>query len=379
MFGLYVHYPFCESLCPYCDFVSFAEGVSLWRERYFELLHRELEIWLRDHPQLRSRNLRSIYFGGGTPSLTAASDIAELIRSASQLFTPASDIEITLEANPHSSDISRFRDFRAAGINRLSIGIQSFSATELKTLGRLHSPDEARQSLHAAREAGFENLSADLIFGLPNQTASAFNENLRQMLEFRLEHLSVYGLTIYEDTPFHRLHAAGHLHLPEDDTQAQMFLDTRRTLIAAGYEHYEISNYALPGRRSRHNSLYWNGGQWLGIGVAAHSSFDNRRWENPPALEPWANALQAGQSPAQPEEMPIGQSAIGEMIMLGLRQSCGVSMEAIDQRFGQEARHRAESIFQPMIDEELVIQDEQTRRLSERGLLLADSIMQRFF
>jgi len=376
-FGLYVHYPFCERKCPYCDFVSFADELALsGRESYFRLLLRELDLW---HEALPHEALQSIYLGGGTPSLAHPEAIAEVIHGITSRLVVAPGCEITLEANPHSADIARFRDFRAAGVNRLSIGVQSFQDKTLKALGRLHSAEQARQALQAAREASFDNLSADLIFGIPRQTQHEFQADLNALLEFRPEHASVYGLTLYEGTEFHRRHEAGRLRLPSDDMQAAMFLTARHTLQASGYQHYEISNYALPGRRSRHNRLYWTGGEWLGLGVSAHSSIGGRRWENPVLLEEWAASIERGELAARPETMPQGQAAVGEAVMLGLRQSEGVSLGALRARFGEEVEEEARRRFEPLVAEGLAEASGERMVLTERGLLVADAVMGRFF
>jgi len=364
------------------------------REAYWDWLERELQLWLGEFPALRQRKVQSIYFGGGTPSLAAPESIGDFIGTIQKQMRVIDGAEITLEVNPESvtkesneSELDRCRlaacttmkRFHDAGVNRLSIGVQSFSDKDMRKLHRIHTAQQAEQAIIVARAAGFYNVSADLIFGIPSQTRQGFRQNLEKMIALRPEHLSVYGMTIYDGTEFHRQHEAGRLQVPSDAMQATMFLDARHALLAAGYEHYEISNYALPGFRSRHNSLYWTGGEWLGLGVSAHSSFAGQRWENPSALDEWKSALNDKHLPARREEMPQGQAAIGEMIMLGLRQSAGVSLLDISKHFGEQAAERCNRIFQPLIEEGLVEASGDIRALTERGLLVADAIMQKFF
>ncbi|MCX7017297.1 MAG: radical SAM family heme chaperone HemW [Candidatus Sumerlaeota bacterium] len=381
MLGLYIHYPFCLAKCPYCDFYSVGRDAeeSSHAARYFTALERELALWLESAPALRGRALTSVYFGGGTPSLASPAAIDRVVRAVREAFVLGPDAEITLEANPGASDGERFEGYRRAGVNRLSIGVQSFSAAELLALGRVHSPDEARSALAAARQAGFANLGADLIFGIPGQTLADFQRNLEELLSFRPEHASIYGLTVYEGTPFEARRKAGTLPLPSDDEQAEMFLFARRRITEAGYLHYEISNYARPGFESCHNSLYWNGGDWIGLGPSAHSSLAGERSENPRSVVEWLQSVESGALALRPEEKPTPQAEVGEFVMLGLRQSCGVSLSRLLRRFGDGALRRAEPLFRQLAADGFVHQTADGFALTERGLLLADSIMARFF
>jgi oxygen-independent coproporphyrinogen-3 oxidase len=380
-FGVYFHYPFCISKCPYCDFATVGNSHpdSVFADRYAEAVRRELDLRLKVSPGLRGRNVSSVYFGGGTPSLADASCFGEILNAVASSFDVPPGAEITLEANPGASDRERFSGFRDAGINRLSIGVQSFSEKELQALGRVHSPDDARNALRAARDAGFGNLGADLIFAIPGQSLDDFKNNLDELIRFRPEHISVYGLTLYEGTEFHRLSEAGEIVLPDEDEQAEMFLAARSHLQAAGYEHYEISNYALPGWRSRHNSLYWNQGDWLGLGPAAHSSIGGDRFENPDSIREWLGAIDSGVAPSIREEKPDAQAGLGEAIMLGLRQAKGVCLEELAERFGSQQAEEASRKFEPLIQEGLAESSDSRRFLTERGLLVADTIMASFF
>jgi len=379
--GLYVHYPFCKAKCPYCDFASVGSqsGQAGLAAGYFETIQRELALWLEAAPNLRNRVLTSVYIGGGTPSLARAEEIAAFLDAVRSVLALPSHAEVTLEANPGVADQVRFAACRRAGVNRLSLGVQSFSPRELEALGRSHTAEEARLAIKAARAAGLENLSVDLIFGVPGQTVADFLRSLEELLGFRPEHISVYGLTLYEATPFHERAACGALTLPSEDEQAEMFLGARRRLLAEGYAHYEISNYARPGFESRHNRLYWNGGDWVGLGASAHSSIAGQRSENPRSIAEWREAIESGRLALRPEQPPTGRSLLGEAVMLGLRQSHGVSLAGLAERFGPGAAQEAESLFEPLVEGGFVRKEGSRRVLTERGLLVADSIMTRFF
>ena len=379
--GVYFHFPFCISKCPYCDFATVGDSHPdfAFAERYAESVRRELDLRLKAAPELHGREVSSVYFGGGTPSLAAPDRFAEILSAIASSFEIVPDLEITLEANPGMSDRKRFSGFREAGINRLSIGVQSFSERELQALGRVHTPKEAQEALSAARDAGFDNLAADLIFAIPGQNLDDFTISLKDLIGFRPEHISVYGLTLYEGTEFHRLSEEGELSLPDEDEQAEMFMAARRLLRGAGYEHYEISNYVLPGRRSRHNSLYWNQGDWLGLGPAAHSSIDGDRFENPDSIQQWFDAIDSGIAPCAREEKPDTRSELGEAVMLGLRQSDGVCLDEIADRFGVGLADETSRRFEPFIKGGLAVSNDSRRVLTERGMLVADTIMSSFF
>ena len=265
---LYIHIPYCRQKCPYCAFFS-QEHTDGDLTRYAGLLQQEMRLAAESRsPQHR---LDSIYFGGGTPSLLDPRQVAELIQQAGHLFGLADDAEVTLEANPGTVDFQKLSGFRQAGVNRLSLGTQSFDDRMLKELGRIHTAQQAREAFAAARQAGFDNIGIDLIHALPGQTSALWLAELRQALQLAPEHLSIYGLTIEEGTPFAARYDSDSPLLPDQDLAAGMFEVADDLLTAEGYEHYEIANYALPGFRSRHNSGYWQRDGYLGLGAGAHS------------------------------------------------------------------------------------------------------------
>lgn len=261
--SLYVHIPWCVRKCPYCDFNSHAESGELPEQEYLHALIADLDI---DRSLAQHRELRSIFFGGGTPSLFSPKIIGEILEAVNKRFAFAPDIEITLEANPGTTEQQRFKDFRSTGINRLSLGIQSLNPQHLKTLGRIHDREQAINAVHQARKAGFENINLDLMHGLPQQSVDNAAADLQQALALEPEHLSWYQLTIEPNTEFYKRPP----QLPEDDTLAAIQEHGFELLEQAGFEHYEVSAFSHAGRRSKHNLNYWQFGDYIGIGAGAH-------------------------------------------------------------------------------------------------------------
>lgn len=262
--SLYVHFPWCVRKCPYCDFNSHALKGDIPEREYIEALIRDLNFELRLTPH--SSPLTSIFMGGGTPSLFSGAAISRLLEAVAQRLAFAPDIEITLEANPGTADAAHFRAYRAAGVNRLSIGVQSFNENHLKALGRIHGPAEARRAVALARDAGFDNLNLDLMYALPQQTLAEAEADLRAALELAPQHLSYYHLTLEPNTEFH----ARPPPLPDADLAYAMQDQGQRLLAQQGYRQYEVSAYARPGRECRHNRNYWTFGDYIGIGAGAH-------------------------------------------------------------------------------------------------------------
>lgn len=277
--ALYVHLPWCVKKCPYCDFNSHTAGDAMQRERYLAALERDLEL---EAARARGRPLTSLFIGGGTPTLFSGTDIGRLLRAVRAGFELASDAEITLEANPGTVERHHLGGYREAGVNRLSLGAQSFSADSLERLGRIHGPGDIAAAFADARAAGFDNINLDLMFALPGQTAAMQAEDLSQALGLGPEHLSLYQLTLEPNTVFHRRPPAG---LPDDDLAWDMQQAAFERLTAAGYERYEISAFAIPGRRCRHNLNYWEFGDYLAAGAGAHGKVtaddEIRRYRKP--------------------------------------------------------------------------------------------------
>ncbi|HEY2988306.1 MAG TPA: radical SAM family heme chaperone HemW [Candidatus Binatia bacterium] len=381
-FSLYVHIPYCAAKCPYCDFNVHVVATIPERE-YCAALLRELQFYAQSEPW-RGRELKSVFFGGGTPSLFAPRSIFGLLEAAAALFGFTGDIEITLEANPGADDRKNFSGYRSCGVNRLSLGAQSFQPHLLKFLGRLHSADETCEALSAIRRAGFENFSLDLIYGSPGQSLTDLQADLAQSLSFAPPHLSAYNLTIEEGTPFQRQLRAGAIRpLPEDEEIAMAEL-IEETLSDGGLARYEISNYAKPGRQSTHNGVYWQGGDYLGIGAGAHSYTSAERngvfgyrWhdEKNPARY-MAMVKQKGTAAVESERLDCAQAA-AEFMFMGLRMMRGVSTERFFRRFGKKPVE-----FYPQVaawtEEGLMEHEEGRLRLTRRGLMVANEIFVAF-
>ncbi|HET6420556.1 MAG TPA: radical SAM family heme chaperone HemW [Geobacteraceae bacterium] len=333
--SIYIHFPFCVKKCLYCSFISFDDRLFQVDE-YVNLLLREMRLFRGDVDD--SFSVETLYFGGGTPSLMDARQAGKVIESAAGLFDLEPDAEITIEANPGTLTEDKLAGYRSCGINRLSLGVQSFDDSMLKSLGRVHSAAQAVDSFRAARERGLENIGIDLINSLPGQTKAMWEDDLHSAVALGPEHISVYGLTIEEGTPLAAIEKCGALPLPDEEESVSMFESSERILRQSGYEHYEISNYALPGRRSRHNQVYWQRGNYLGFGCGAHSFLREPefgvRWRNPDNIEEYMRSVRDGR-PCREEKQRIGRrEAMAEKLFLGLRMLDGVDLEQFREEFG---------------------------------------------
>ena len=323
-FGVYVHFPYCLSKCPYCDFASVV-AAPVPHERSRDAIARELALRAAEHGR-PATGVDSLYFGGGTPSLWEPACVAATIETVDRLFGLAPSCEITLEANPGASDAARFAALRSGGVNRLSIGVQSFAPPILAGLGRQHSPGEAIAAYEKARQAGIDNVSLDLIFGGPGQTPAMARADVERAIDLGPEHLSCYGLTLEglaEEVRLAKDVKRGRVQVPDDAAQAEMGELVRDALANAGYRRYEISNWAKAGRESRHNTLYWVGGEYVAAGCGAHGfrrtpEGGGLRYGNPRKPEAWLAAVEGGGSPEieRDEITPAGH--FEERIFLGL-------------------------------------------------------------
>lgn len=320
--GLYLHVPFCASKCRYCDFYSFAAGDEQM-EAYTETLCRSIRDWGQT---CTDYTVDTVYFGGGTPSLLGGARLVRVLDAARAAFQITPDAEITVECNPDSMDESLLDALHRAGVNRLSVGVQSADEGELQRLGRRHSFQQAVDAVQQAQAAGFSNLSLDLMYGLPGQTEQQLLQSAWALLELDPTHLSVYALKLEEGTPLFLEHPV----LPDEDAQADMYIALCRLLERAGFEHYEISNWAKPGFRARHNARYWDLSEYLGLGPSAHSLLRGRRFAYGRSVEDFVRGV-----PPAAEEDVEGFSPALEYLMLALRTSDGVSPEEFEARFGR--------------------------------------------
>ncbi|OGW23261.1 MAG: coproporphyrinogen III oxidase, partial [Nitrospinae bacterium RIFCSPLOWO2_12_FULL_47_7] len=327
MFALYIHIPYCLHKCGYCDFNSFAVD-SPEAEPYLNALFREMEHYAKTDAPVIS----TIFLGGGTPTILPAHFLEQLLEKCHRLFKIPSDCEITIEANPATIRAGYLQQIRAAGYNRISIGVQSFHDHELKQLDRVHSAEEVYHTVNRAREAGFDNLSLDLMFALPGQTMEEWEGNLSQAIALRPEHISTYNLTIESGTAFYKSQSRGKLVMPLEDFQLRLYKKTIKILKAAGYHHYEISNFCKPGKESRHNINYWENGEYLGLGAGASSFLDGVRFKNQDIPSKYIQQILKDGSAAVSSEQLALPTAMGETLMMGLRLLKGMNIHQFESR-----------------------------------------------
>src|SRR5262245_22250709 len=326
-FGVYVHWPFCLSKCPYCDFNSHVRHAAIDEARYVRAFAAELAATAARVP---GRTVSTIFFGGGTPSLMQPATVGAILEAIAKHWTIARDVEVTLEANPTSVEATRFRDYRAAGVNRASLGVQALDDGELKALGRLHTAREALDAVAIAR-AAFERYSFDLIYARPGQTPRSWAAELKRAIAQAAEHLSLYQLTIEADTPFAALHKAGKLKVPDEDLARALYDTTQEVCAAAGLPAYEISNHARPGAECRHNLIYWRAHEYAGVGPGAHGRLDidgeRRATATEKRPEAWLLRVEArGHGVVTDEALTPGEIA-DEFLLMGLRLAEGIEMQ----------------------------------------------------
>ncbi|MBC7227107.1 MAG: radical SAM family heme chaperone HemW [Thermoflexales bacterium] len=369
--ALYIHIPFCRSRCTYCAFNTYA-GREALIPAYGEALCTEI----RAAP---SAPAHTVYFGGGTPSMLPPDTLARILRCLREHFPLSPDVEVTLEANPGTVDPAYLRAARGLGVNRLSLGVQSVHPDELRLLGRRHTWEDAVGAVRAARAAGLENVNLDLIYGLPGQALSDWQETLEAALSLAPDHLSLYALTLEEGTPLQERVARGELPPPDDDAAAEMYEWAEARLAQAGYLHYELSNWARSERHlCRHNLTYWYNELYLGLGAGASSWWGGRRWTNARHPEEYIRRLAAGRSVAEEvEEIPL-RLEMGETMMMGLRLVEGVSDARFRARFGVGLAEAFGAELARLVGQGLLEWDGRTARLTPRGRLLGNWVFREF-
>jgi oxygen-independent coproporphyrinogen-3 oxidase len=374
--ALYLHVPFCAHKCHYCDFYSITRQPSARLSAFVDLLLAEADLWVgRSSRAIRPR---TVFFGGGTPSLLPFPDMQRLLAGLSERFDLSAVEEWTVEVNPATADLEYCRMLRAAGVHRLSFGAQSFDPAELAVLERHHQPGDVARSIALAREAGFTRLNVDLIYAVPGQTLESWHRSLGAALALQTPHLSCYGLTYEPNTPLAVRRRLGQFRAAEESLELQMFHQTRAALAAAGRPAYEISNFAQPGEECRHNLVYWTGGNYLGLGPAAASHVDGWRWRNRPHLGEWERAVAAGALPAFEIENLSPRRRQGELAMLMLRLAGGLNFAAFADRTGRNAREIFADCIDRLVSHHLLSADETSLRLTERGLEVADAVALEF-
>lgn len=369
--GIYIHIPFCAAICNYCNFNRGLLDEAVKR-RYVDALVRDI------HRQAEpAEPADTIYVGGGTPSLLTPDEVARIVGACRDSFAITHDAEVTMEANPESVSAASLGGYRAAGVNRLSFGTQSFRDEELARLGRLHSADTARRAVALAREAGFDNVSQDLMMWLPGQSVAQWLESVRALIDVGPDHASLYLLEVYPNAPLKDELARAGWSLAPDDDAADMYLEAMSVLDAAGYQQYEISNVARPpARRSRHNLKYWQEGAWLGFGCGAHATRGAERWRVVPAVGDFIARVDAGVDTAIERRTRDLDEQLEEALFMGLRLVEGLDLAAMAARHGVDVWQRYGVALAPFIETGAVVHDPGRRlRLTRKGMLLANSVM----
>jgi oxygen-independent coproporphyrinogen III oxidase len=375
--SLYLHIPFCEKKCLYCDFYSI-ENLSPMGD-FLMALHQEIDMY-RSYGE--GVTFETVFLGGGTPSLLDPEQLESILTHLHAAYTIEHDAEITVETNPGTVTAEKLRAYKSLGVNRLSIGVQSFHEDELKFLSRIHDVGQAVQCVDFARAAGFENLSIDLIFSIPGQSLDRWSDNLSRTLELNPEHISAYSLIVEDHTPLAHLVASKQVSPNPLESEAEMYECTMELLGSRGYEHYEVSNYARTGLRSRHNGNYWNHQNYLGFGPSAHSFWKTpgtllgRRWWNIAHLSHYCKELLENRLPMVTQEFVKAKELMNERVFLGLR-SDGLDLTKFEKEFGVVLSDRHGSTIQQLVKEKYAEFEDQRLRLTPKGFLLCDEISER--
>lgn len=373
MAGIYIHIPFCKQACHYCDF-----HFSTNQETRSELVQAILKEIQLQKDYLQGEAIQTIYFGGGTPSLLETHELGLILNSIRSLHNVIEGAEVTLEANPDDLTLSRLKELSGLGINRLSIGIQSFHSEMLTFLNRVHDADSAIKSFQQAREAGFKNISIDLIYAMPDESDIQWREDITQAIALKPDHISCYALTIEEKTVFGRWSASGKLKPVEDETAARHLEILMDELELEGFEHYEISNFAKPGFQSKHNSSYWKQEKYLGIGPSAHSYNGSSRQFNINNNNLYIRSLKNDEVPFNKEELSQ-ENMINEYILTTLRTQWGTDLKKIKQDFGYDLLNKNTDYLSRIFENKLAILEADVLRLTRKGKLLADKISSDLF
>lgn len=366
--GLYIHIPFCRSKCPYCSFFSITSLAE--KPAFFTALFREMDMYRHTFTRFDT-----VYIGGGTPSVLGIGEMADLLARTRLCFTITEDAEITMEVNPADVDLYYLKFMKHLGINRLNIGVQSLDENILKFLGRRHSPGQGESAIEEAREAGFDNIGIDLVYAVPGQDMKSWMNTIKAILSIDVEHISCYQLSLETGTALKSRHNAGEFAMPDENLQIDFFLNTSDMLDSAGYIHYEVSNFAKSmNLASRHNQKYWDQTPYLGLGPAAHSFRDKRRWWNHASVESYIWHTQEGNPPVHVSETLNPEELCLEGFFLGLRTKRGIPMEDFSKKHPTHNWEEKRKILEKLQEEGLVEIKDGYLRPTRRGLAVADSL-----
>ena len=372
--GLYIHIPFCRQKCLYCDFPSWA-GKEDEMQGYVDVLTKEIQNRSMEYPD---RKVVSVFLGGGTPTTLSIPMLEQLMQAVFANWNIAEDAEITTEANPGTLDRKMASALKQMGFNRLSMGVQAWQNRLLKDLGRIHTIESFQENYKAVREAGFENVNTDLMFALPNQTMEDWQETVKNMIALAPEHISAYSLILEEGTPFYDKYEKGELEPAEEDLDREMYHWAVDYLAEMGYEQYEISNFAKKDRQSRHNRIYWEAEEYLGMGLGSHSYMNGKRFHNIYDLQEYIKADGDVSLLKEDVEIITEEDALAEFMFLGLRLTEGVSFDRFRERFGQEMKNIYGSQIEELVKDGLLEEDEMGIRLTRRGVDISNFVFEKF-
>lgn len=370
--GIYIHIPFCKKKCDYCDFISYC-GKDKFIEKYVEAIKKEIEF------QNIKTKISTVYIGGGTPSYIDSKYIVEIMKKI-QEKNILSDAEITIEVNPGTVTQEKLKDYKMCGINRISIGLQSSNEKLLKEIGRIHNYNDFFTTYKLAQKVGFKNINVDLMIGLANQKITDLKESLEKIISLNPKHISVYSLIVEEGTLLNKKVQNGKIQLPSEEQERHMYWYVKNTLELNGYKHYEISNYAQKGYESKHNTNCWKQKEYIGIGVAAHSYKNITRYSNIENLEEYIKNVRNGEFEKNRiiHEVQTEDDARNEFMLLGLRKIDGVKISDFKNKFGDNPIYLYRNKLKKLVDEKLIIIDNDTIRLSNKGIDLANLVWEEF-
>jgi len=373
--GLYIHLPFCISKCPYCDFNSYQLKEDNQISSYISALYQEINAYSQ---KLKKSNVKTIYLGGGTPTILSGVQIYNIIEFCKDKFTIDKDVEITIEANPGTVDGEKIKLLIESGINRLSLGAQSFNNIFLKKLGRIHNVQDIIDSYSLAREVGFNNINIDIMFALPDQITEDLQATLKKAVSLKPDHLSLYNMTIKPGTEYYKEYKRGKLKLPDEDEEFDMYNWAIIFLEDSGFEHYEIANFARPHKRSIHNLIYWHNKPYLGIGAGAYSFIRGYRYMNYENPARYIKEIMSGKLPVNNGEKLSLRKRMIETIILGLRTKDGVSYKKFKTRFGVNLNNIFSEQTKKLINLGLLQKDNYRIKLTNKGIFLANTVFREF-
>ena len=372
--GIYIHIPFCKQKCYYCDFPSYA-GKEACQDAYLDALLFEIR---KEGRAYQDRIVDTVFFGGGTPSVLPKEALPRIIAALRESFTLADDAEVSAEANPGTVDKEKLTAWREAGIDRISFGVQSFHDSLLRNIGRIHTAEQATDAIKLAREAGFDNINLDLIYGLPSQTVAMLEDDVKRAVSLGIEHISVYGLIVEEDTVLEAMVDEGKVTLPSDEDEEAMYDHVTTHLEKVGYHRYEISNYARDGKVCRHNLKYWQFADYLGLGSAAHSFVAGKRFANERSIDDYIRRMTEEGTARLDDEAETIEELRGEYVFLALRTTEGIDTEDFQKTFGMDFFVQYGDIINRMMTQGLLMRDGRYVRLTKLGMKYGNRVFAQF-